>query len=262
MMSEPPPPAEEGAKPEPEPEPEQDGMPWEKYKTVLLAGCIGNVLEWYDFAVYGGFANELGQLFFPPCEMELPNGQDFSALTADQVSDFCRGNMADQGVFVPFDTTRIKDAAVRRDHCPVRTESFHSCCAWKEDGVSPIADAELGDCVYEPVEQDQLLKSFGVFAGAFIMRPVGGIVMGALGDKFGRKFALQVSIALMLFPSLLLAVLPTYHSVGYAATFGLLLIRMCQGVAAGGELVGSMLCAPLPSPLPSSLSSFPIPLRA
>ena len=53
-----------------------------------------------------------------------------------------------------------------------------------------------------------------------------------------------------MFPSLLLAVLPTYHSVGYAATFGLLLIRMCQGVAAGGELVGSMLCAPLPHPLP------------
>ena len=47
--------------PVPQPETSDEGMPWEKYRTVLLAACIGNVLEWYDFAVYGGFANELGR---------------------------------------------------------------------------------------------------------------------------------------------------------------------------------------------------------
>eukprot|EP01052_Picozoa_sp_SAG31_P025407 SAG31_NODE_2225_length_6150_cov_2.229549_7_plen_108_part_00 len=65
--------------------------------------------------------------------------------------------------------------------------------------------------------------------------------MGMFGDKFGRKAALQLSIALMLFPSLLLAMMPTYSQIGIASTLGLLAIRVCQGVAAGGELVGSML---------------------
>jgi MHS family proline/betaine transporter-like MFS transporter len=91
------------------------------------------------------------------------------------------------------------------------------------------------------VEQDQLLKSFGTFAGAFVMRPVGGLVLGMVGDKFGRKTALQFSIALMLVPSLLLAALPSYAEIGIASTLGLLIVRLMQGVAAGGELVGSML---------------------
>ena len=62
-MAQPPEPNLEMAPPHavPQPETSDEGMPWEKYRTVLLAACIGNVLEWYDFAVYGGFANELGR---------------------------------------------------------------------------------------------------------------------------------------------------------------------------------------------------------
>ena len=181
--------------------------------------------------------------------MELPavalaafSAESFADLTAAQADEFCRSQDLDWDLsFVAWNSSRITDAGVRAAHCPVRTETFHSCCAWREDAVSPIAGQEVGDCRYDPVEQEQLLKSFGVFAGAFIMRPVGGVVMGLIGDQWGRKFALQVSIALMLLPSLLLAALPTYADIGFFATAGLLIIRLCQGVAAGGELVGSML---------------------
>eukprot|EP01046_Picozoa_sp_COSAG06_P118394 COSAG06_NODE_65558_length_256_cov_1.630573_1_plen_60_part_01 len=51
-------PAAGAGMPAEEPASTADGMPWEKYRVVLIAACIGNVLEWYDFAVYGGFANE------------------------------------------------------------------------------------------------------------------------------------------------------------------------------------------------------------
>ena len=224
---------------------------WSKYKMVLLAGCIGNVLEWYDFAVYGGFANEFGQLFFPPCEMEVDaatlelwGAASFSELTADQATDFCRSHQPDDmgASVMSFDYAAVKDAHLREDKCPIRTDTYHSCCVWKPEEMMPGADGqEPGDCIYNPVEKDQLLKSFGTFAGAFVMRPVGGLVMGSVGDRLGRKAALQLSIALMLIPSLLLAALPSYADIGYAATFGLLIVRMLQGVAAGGELIGSML---------------------
>lgn len=228
------------------------GMPWDKYRVVLLAACIGNVLEWYDFAVYGGFANEFGQVFFAPCEMEIDNAYlaetgkaSFSELTDGELSAFCRTHQPDpagSGGLVLFDWARAKEAGAREANCPIRTPTYHSCCNWNADAAPPPNDGlEMGDCVYNPVEQDQLLKSFGTFAGAFVMRPIGGLVMGVVGDKFGRKTALQVSIALMLVPSLLLAALPSYAEIGIVSTLGLLIVRLMQGVAAGGELVGSML---------------------
>lgn len=227
------------------------GMPWEKYRVVLLAACIGNVLEWYDFAVYGGFANEFGQVFFPPCEMDIDDAAlavygaaSFSDLNAVQLSDYCRTHQPDPAgsdAVIGFQYAVVKEAGDRQAKCPIRTATYHSCCNWKEDASPPSTELEPGDCTYNPVEQDQLLKSFGTFAGAFVMRPIGGLVMGAIGDKFGRKLALQFSIALMLVPSLCLAALPSYAEIGYASTFGLLIVRLMQGVAAGGELVGSML---------------------
>lgn len=229
------------------------GMPWKKYRVVLVAACIGNVLEWYDFALYGGFANEFGQLFFPRCEMEIGGTwlskygkASFDELTTEDLTDYCRTHAPDPASdaapsFVGFEYQQIKNATLREEKCPIYTPTFHGCCLWDKDAAAPTAGLEQGDCIYNPIEPDQLLKSFGTFAGAFIMRPLGGLVMGSIGDKFGRKAALQFSIALMLIPSLLLAALPSYESIGYAATFGLITIRLLQGVAAGGELVGSML---------------------
>ena len=99
-----------------------------------VGGVIGNVLEWYDFAVFGYFAPIIGSQFFP-----------------------------------------------------------------SDDRVA------------------SLLSAFGVFAAGYFMRPLGGIVFGTIGDRLGRKRALQLSVTMMALPTTLLGLLPTYAQVGVAA---------------------------------------------
>lgn len=69
------------------------------------------------------------------------------------------------------------------------------------------------------------------------MRPIGGAIFGWLGDTVGRKTALELSIVLMLIPSVTIALLPGFSSIGGGATALLILLRLCQGIAVGGELV-------------------------
>lgn len=123
----------------------------------VLAGVIGNVLEWYDFALFGFLAPVIAPLFFP-----------------------------------------------------------------SEDRLA------------------SLLNTYGVFALGFLMRPLGGILFGHLGDRMGRKHALQWSVLLMALPTTCIAFLPTYHHVGFVAPLLLTIIRMLQGVSVGGEFIGSM----------------------
>lgn len=87
----------------------------------------------------------------------------------------------------------------------------------------------------------QLLKSLAIFGAAFVMRPIGGVALGYVGDRVGRKRALEISIFMMFFPSLMIGCLPTYKDIGYYSSILLLLLRLCQGLAAGGELVGAFL---------------------
>jgi metabolite-proton symporter len=81
----------------------------------------------------------------------------------------------------------------------------------------------------------QLLKTAGVFAAGFLMRPIGGWVFGRLADKHGRKTAMMTSVLLMCAGSLLIAFLPTYATIGTAAPALLLLARLLQGLSVGGE---------------------------
>jgi MHS family proline/betaine transporter-like MFS transporter len=127
-------------------------------RRVIAAGAIGNVLEWYDFAVYGYFAAAIGRAFFP-----------------------------------------------------------------SED---PVA---------------QVLAAFGIFAVGFLMRPVGGAVIGAIGDRLGRRAALTFSVAAMAIPTFLVGVLPDYHTLGIAAPILLTLLRMVQGLSVGGEYTTSII---------------------
>src|SRR5215471_2572398 len=124
---------------------------------IIAAGAIGNVLEWYDFAVYGYFAAAIGRTFFP--------GQDTVA---------------------------------------------------------------------------QVLSAFGIFAVGFLMRPVGGALFGHVGDRIGRRAALNLSIAAMAIPTFLIGVLPGYDTLGLAAPLLLTLLRMVQGLSVGGEYTSSM----------------------
>jgi MFS transporter, MHS family, proline/betaine transporter len=121
------------------------------------AGIIGNILEWYDFGVYGFFASEIGSQFFPDS--------------------------------------------------------------------SPGA---------------QRLKAFAIFAVGFIGRPIGGLVLGRVGDRIGRRALLTLSIAIMGAATLLLGLLPTYAAVGVLAPVLLVTLRLVQGFSLGGEFTGSM----------------------
>ncbi|HKP50704.1 MAG TPA: MFS transporter [Gemmatimonadales bacterium] len=122
----------------------------------VIAGFVGNVLEWYDFALFGFFAQQIGSHFFP----------------AD----------------------------------------------------NPTAS---------------LLAAFGTFAAGFLMRPVGGALFGWVGDRFGRKQALIWSVLAMAIPSFCIGVLPSAATIGLAAPILLLLFRLLQGVAVGGEYMAS-----------------------
>ncbi|NBT85913.1 MAG: MFS transporter [Alphaproteobacteria bacterium] len=123
----------------------------------FLACTIGNVIEWYEFIVFGYFAHVIGAVFFP--------------------------------------------------------------------ASSPLLS---------------LLKAFGVFAIGIMVRPLGGILFGHIGDKFGRKNALFYSMLLMSVPTFLIGLLPTYESIGILASILLVLIRLLQGLAMGGEYAGTM----------------------
>lgn len=84
-----------------------------------------------------------------------------------------------------------------------------------------------------------MLNTYGTFAAGYLARPLGGVVMAHFGDKFGRKNMFMLSIALMVIPTFSLAVIPTYETIGYAAPLFLILVRIYQGIAIGGELPGA-----------------------
>jgi MFS transporter, MHS family, proline/betaine transporter len=125
-------------------------------RRAVTAAVIGNVLEWYDFAVYAYVAAIIGKQFFPA-----------------------------------------------------------------QDDVT------------------QLLAAFLTFGLGFVARPIGGIVIGRMGDTHGRKAALLLTIFLMAAGTVLIGILPTYASIGIFAPLLLVVARLMQGFSAGGEWGGS-----------------------
>jgi len=85
-----------------------------------------------------------------------------------------------------------------------------------------------------------LLASYGAFATGMVMRPVGGILFGNIGDRIGRKAALQLSVLLIAVPTLLIGLLPTYGTIGLWAPALLIMLRMLQGLSVGGEYSASI----------------------
>jgi MHS family proline/betaine transporter-like MFS transporter len=79
------------------------------------------------------------------------------------------------------------------------------------------------------------MLALGTFAVSFLIRPIGALVLGSYADRAGRKPALTLSLALMMVGTLLICVMPTYSVIGVAAPIGILVARLVQGFAAGGE---------------------------
>lgn len=87
------------------------------------------------------------------------------------------------------------------------------------------------------------LLAFATYALGFVARPVGGIVFGHYGDRIGRKKLLMLSLVLMGAATTVIGLLPTYHQVGIWAPIALILLRLIQGFAVGGEWGGAVLLA-------------------
>lgn len=88
---------------------------------------------------------------------------------------------------------------------------------------------------------DGIIAAFATYAVGFAARPLGGIVFGHIGDKFGRKHTLQLTIMLIGAATVLMGCLPTYGQIGVAAPILLVLLRFVQGLALGGEWGGAVL---------------------
>ncbi|GGT05265.1 MFS transporter [Streptomyces kurssanovii] len=128
-------------------------------RRALLAGSVGNFVEWYEFGVYGYFATIIAANFFTP-----EGGSDVEAL----------------------------------------------------------------------------VKTYASFALAFFFRPVGAALFGRIGDRIGRRPTLILVIGLMTLATTLIGLLPTYATVGALAPWLLTLLRILQGLSAGGEFGGAV----------------------
>src|SRR3954469_7669072 len=88
-------------------------------------------------------------------------------------------------------------------------------------------------------ETAALLASFATYAAGFLVRPFGALVFGRIGDLVGRKYTFLVTILFMGFSTFAVGLLPTYESIGWAAPVLLVLLRLVQGLALGGEYGGA-----------------------
>ena len=85
-----------------------------------------------------------------------------------------------------------------------------------------------------------IIESFLVFGGTFLTRPVGGVLMGWVGDRISRKRALELSIFLMAVPTFTMGCLPTFKRVRWWAVVLLVVVQLMQGLSAGGQLMSSL----------------------
>ncbi|MFI6900781.1 MFS transporter [Nonomuraea sp. NPDC050394] len=135
------------------------GVATARSRRALVAGSVGNFIEWYEFGVYGYFATIIAANFFAP--------------------------------------------------------------------------AGAGDL-------EALVKTYASFALAFFFRPLGAAIFGRLGDRIGRRPLLILVVLLMSAATALIGVLPTYDTIGAAAPWLLTLVRILQGLSAGGEFGGAV----------------------
>jgi MHS family proline/betaine transporter-like MFS transporter len=127
-----------------------------KFKVTLITSLV-NIFEWYDYALFGLFAQIIGDKFFPSNNPAL-----------------------------------------------------------------------------------SLLNAFLVFAVGYIIRPIGGVFFGVIGDKFGRKVVLSSSVICMSIPTFIVGILPSYEAIGISSAIIMVIIRLLQGLAIGGALTGSV----------------------
>ena len=122
---------------------------------------------------------------------------------------------------------------------------------WYEFFLYATAATLVFNKIMFPPSEDPLtpiIAAFVTYAVGFVARPLGGIVFGHFGDKYGRKKLLQVAIILVGVATFLMGCLPTYEQVGFLAPALLVTLRFAQGFAVGGEWGGAVLLVAEHSP--------------
>ncbi|RDG36171.1 MFS transporter [Streptomyces corynorhini] len=111
---------------------------------------------------------------------------------------------------------------------------------WFDFGVYAYLAGTLGE-VFFPASSPgtQVVSTFATFAAAFLVRPLGGLVFGPLGDRIGRKRVLAATMIMMAISTFAVGFLPGYDTIGFAAPLLLLVCRLVQGFSTGGEYAGA-----------------------
>ncbi|TLM86269.1 MHS family MFS transporter [Pseudarthrobacter sp. NamE2] len=115
---------------------------------------------------------------------------------------------------------------------------------WYDFFLYATASAIVFGRLFFPADTDPLVGTMAAFAGfavGFAARPLGGIIFGHIGDKLGRKQSLVMTLTIMGISTMLMGLLPTYAQVGVWAPALLIVLRILQGIAAGGEWGGGVL---------------------
>jgi MHS family proline/betaine transporter-like MFS transporter len=135
------------------------------------------------------------------------------------------------------DITVTDDAAVKR---AVKAAALGNAMEWYDFGIYSYMAGTIGKVFFPGGGgSTQLLLTFATFAISFLVRPLGSIVLGPLGDKVGRKRVLALTMLMMAFGTFLIGVLPSYHSIGLWAPALLIILRLVQGFSTGGEYGGA-----------------------
>ena len=135
--------------------------------------------------------------------------------------------------------TRDADSAMRRDIAGTAVGNFME---WYDFGVYGYIATTIAQVFYpgDSVSAVHLIATFSTLAAAYVVRPLGGFVLGPLGDRIGRKRILVITILLMTVGTTMTGLIPGYRTIGVWAPILLLIARIFQGLSTGGEFVGAM----------------------
>jgi MHS family proline/betaine transporter-like MFS transporter len=137
----------------------------------------------------------------------------------------------------PTDVIVVDPALVRR---AVKAAALGNAMEWFDFGVYSYIAVTLGKVFFPSGSPTaQLLSTFGAFAAAFLVRPLGGMVFGPLGDRVGRQKVLAVTMIMMAAGTFAIGLIPSYASIGVGAPLLLLAARLVQGFSTGGEYAGA-----------------------
>lgn len=141
-----------------------------------------------------------------------------------------------QSVDVRVPVTTVSGPSPKQSRRSLRASTIGQLLEWYEWSSYAVFAPFIAAAMFNQTDPaSALLSTLAVFAVGFLMRPLGGIVFGALADRTGRKKVMVTTMIMMALASVAIGLLPSYDSIGLWASVGLLVIRMIQGFAHGGE---------------------------